>query len=411
MMIKKSKIFEKYENLSKFFILLKESLDKKFSIVQLIDHLKALAKLRGMKEEILPCFIQKFCEGIPCIITKEDGKVRIKSASDEDITSKFSNISKKIASMEYEKIIIEAVVKEEKPSVAICYDVLWDPFENCELKTSGYNSRLGIFRKVKFKAESGQIKEACLDFADASFVKTEEDFKKAVDYFSKAEGSKGIIVKHSNFTESEYNINTYIISESMHSRKECMSCSKPPTVEVLWANGKGHIWFCEAHYKIWEKEHKGDIDSKKLVKDGEAAMKFKDNINPNILKAAKFALQHQWWVNPEVNQFNLIIDEGKETMLNIVADASLVENDSLTIYTKLIEDKTFIERGATVEKIGDLHGDPTCWISRIDSGYVNLLENTEKVKKLEFFGSKLKGIWIAKKSKESNTFWEIAKEK
>lgn len=409
MKINKDKIFEKYENLSNFFTLLKESLDRKFSLDQIINHLKDLAKLKGVKEEILPCFVQKFCKGIPCIITKEKGKVNIVSMLNEDITSKFPDISKEITSMEYDKIIIEAILKEGKPSVGICYDILWDPFENCDIKSSEYNNRLGVFEKVKIKAEAGRIKESCLDFAVSSFVKTEEDFRKASDYFSKAKESIGIVVKHSNLTRSDYNTNTYIISEAMHSRKECMSCSKSPTVEVLWAEGMAHAWFCDPHYKMWEGEHKGDVDYKKLVKNGEAAMKFKDNTNPNILKAARFALQHQWWINPEVNQFRIILDEGKEKMLTLIADSNIIESNGLTVYVELTEDKNFMDRGATVEKIKE--GKFLSWMSRIDGGYVNILENTEKVKKLEFFGSKLKGVWIAKKSNESDVFWEIAKEK
>lgn len=406
---KKNKIFEKYENLSNFFTLMKESLDRKFSMDQLINHLKILAKLQGMEEGILPCFIQKFCEGIPCVITKKDGKVNIKSMLGEDITSRFHVISEEITSMEYETIIIEAVVKEGKPPVAVCYDVLWDPFENCEIKSSEYSNRLGIFRKVKIKAETGQIKESCLDFAVSSFVKTEEDFKKAADYFSKAKNSKGIIVKHSTFAGPEHNTYTYIVSESMHSHKECMSCSKPPTVEILWAEGMGHAWFCDPHFKAWESEHKGDVDSKKLVKNGEAAMKFKDNTNPNILKSARFILQHQWWINPEINKFNLIIDEGKKQLSILVADSNIIESNKLSFYINVAEDKTLVNRGATVERIKE--GELSSWISRVDNGYVNILENTEKIKKLEFFGSKLKGVWIAKKSNESDTFWEMTREK
>ena len=140
-------------------------------------------------------------------------------------------------------------------------------------------------------------------------------------------------------------------------------------------------------------------------------MKFKDNTNPNILKAAQFTLQHQWWIDPEINQFNLLIDEGKDKMLNLIADSNITESERLSFYIEAVEDKTFTDRGIMVEKIAETGEKSTCWISRVDNGYVNILENTEKIKKLEFFGSKLKGVWIAKKSNESNTFWEMTKEK
>jgi len=72
------------------------------------------------------------------------------------------------------------------------------------------------------------------------------------------------------------------LSESQHKRDQCMECSKPPTIEVKWAEGMGHAWFCDEHWKLWSKEHKDDIDYVKKVKNGTASEKFSDNTNPNI---------------------------------------------------------------------------------------------------------------------------------
>ena len=73
-----------------------------------------------------------------------------------------------------------------------------------------------------------------------------------------------------------------IVKESRHSHDKCMECSEPPKYEVKWAEGMGHAWFCESHFKSWSAENKDDIDYVKEVKDGIAANKFADNTNPNI---------------------------------------------------------------------------------------------------------------------------------
>lgn len=74
------------------------------------------------------------------------------------------------------------------------------------------------------------------------------------------------------------------VKEKRHSRKSCMSCKEAPTKEVLWAEGKGHAWFCDEHFNSWSTEGDGmdEIISVKEVKDGKASGKFADNTNPNI---------------------------------------------------------------------------------------------------------------------------------
>jgi len=75
-----------------------------------------------------------------------------------------------------------------------------------------------------------------------------------------------------------------ILQKAQHKRDQCMECSNPPVYECLWAEGIGHAWFCEKHFKEWATtgDGKGEIISVKEVKDGIAAKKFGDNRNPNI---------------------------------------------------------------------------------------------------------------------------------
>ena len=65
--------------------------------------------------------------------------------------------------------------------------------------------------------------------------------------------------------------------------KKCMSCPKAPTVEILWANGKGHAWFCDQCFKAWKKKpnkmsdtgtNDGDVNKVRKVENGEASRKW-----------------------------------------------------------------------------------------------------------------------------------------
>jgi predicted RNA-binding Zn-ribbon protein involved in translation (DUF1610 family) len=76
------------------------------------------------------------------------------------------------------------------------------------------------------------------------------------------------------------------LKKAQHKRTECMECSKTPAYECLWAEGIGHAWFCKEHFKEWSTkgDGKGEIDYVKEVQNGEAAKKFGENTNPNIVK-------------------------------------------------------------------------------------------------------------------------------
>jgi DNA adenine methylase len=90
---------------------------------------------------------------------------------------------------------------------------------------------------------------------------------------------KGIFIAKRDTENSDF---WTLKQESAHSKDKCMECSAPPKYEVKWAEGMGHAWFCESHFKSWSEKHKDDIDYVKEVKDGRASDKFSDNPNPNI---------------------------------------------------------------------------------------------------------------------------------
>lgn len=84
-----------------------------------------------------------------------------------------------------------------------------------------------------------------------------------------------------------------------HALSKCMEkdCSKPPSHEILWANGKGHCWFCRTHLLSWvrkqmpsnTKKHEPDIQSIKVAVKGQASRHWRDNktsdVKDTVLKA------------------------------------------------------------------------------------------------------------------------------
>jgi len=89
----------------------------------------------------------------------------------------------------------------------------------------------------------------------------------------------------------------FSLNESQHSRSKCMNCSNPPTVEVKWAEGMAHAWFCDKHFEEWKKEHAGDIDYVKKITNGEASKKFSDNKNLNITESSKLGRYGLHWTD------------------------------------------------------------------------------------------------------------------
>jgi len=84
-------------------------------------------------------------------------------------------------------------------------------------------------------------------------------------------------------------------TQARHRHDQCMECSKSPVYECIWAEGHGHAWFCEKHFKEWatKGDGKDDILYVKEIKDNEAAKKFSENTNPNIWPRLKAELNKE----------------------------------------------------------------------------------------------------------------------
>lgn len=78
-------------------------------------------------------------------------------------------------------------------------------------------------------------------------------------------------------------MNTPAMSKSLdikksHSRTKCMKCDSSPTIEYVWADGRGHAWFCDKHAK--EFKDSGDKEIVAIRKIfGVASDKWSDRVS------------------------------------------------------------------------------------------------------------------------------------
>lgn len=93
-------------------------------------------------------------------------------------------------------------------------------------------------------------------------------------------------------TDEAISILTDIIelAEKSHAHDACMDCAEPPTVELRWAEGMGHAWFCESHFTKWAdtkdntdgQPHRDDINTTRKLLWGVASAKWSDGAPTEI---------------------------------------------------------------------------------------------------------------------------------
>lgn len=225
------------------------------------------------------------------------------------------------------------------------------------------------------------------------------------------------------------------IKEARHARNKCMECEAPPTYEVKWAEGMGHAWFCDKHFKSWSAAHKDDIDYVKRVKDGCAAERFADNPNPNIKEelttlvekfpiTAPFTLQHQWWkgqvtirFGPSTQHWNINVSlPDNEKLWKFVLEYNPLEEEEISFVFLHNYPKEWAKKGKPIERIepgalGNPTKDTPSWIQMLDDGEVTVLEASDTFMKMEFKGNKLKGLWTAERESPTSEFWILKRSK
>ena len=90
------------------------------------------------------------------------------------------------------------------------------------------------------------------------------------------------------------------IAEARSNRKRCMRCDAKPTVEALWADGRGRAWFCNKHFKEWKDETDREIINVKKVTDGEVGASWKENTNKPMKELSNERVTpkelHDWYL-------------------------------------------------------------------------------------------------------------------
>jgi len=216
-----------------------------------------------------------------------------------------------------------------------------------------------------------------------------------------------------------------VLEESRHSHDKCMECDKPPTHEVLWAEGHGHAWFCDEHLKSWSKENGDDIVYLKEVKDGVAAMKFSDNKNPNIKESTKvvdftFTLHHRWWPSKLVEgkmdmpqKFELRIDK-IDSVLEIITNADIIGQSEFITYIKESQNRDSFKIGESVQRVispldTDISKKDISWMHLVDKGSAKMIESTDILVSIELKGDKLSGVIDLHRTEKDHNYWVLKK--
>ncbi len=235
------------------------------------------------------------------------------------------------------------------------------------------------------------------------------------------------------------------IQMARHAHDKCMDCDAPPTLEVLWAEGMAHAWFCQKHFQDFAKKHikecaaqgfDTDIISVKEILDGEASPHFQDNKNPNIWPTllrdfrkelvlaaepsqskAEFILQHHWWRGPIVIRFGPSTEHWD---LRILQDKKIwhlvLKNNPLDVkaamgYEKPCTNLEAMEKGkkGTEELEPSTEWNPTkdtpAFIKALDFGDCVVLEDSDLFKKVDFKGKELKGPYAFTREDPDSDFW------
>lgn len=146
-------------------------------------------------------------------------------------------------------------------------------------------------------------------------------------------------------------------TEARHARDKCMNCEKPPIVDVLWANGKGHAWFCAKCYDVWKKEGH-EVDYEKEIEHGIARMKFSDRNSPKSLRecavkdvpgkgadlpdeeilSLNLRLQQLWKLHFQGNEREKVKGKGDLTRAQVIAGAKTIRREMKKRGLELDED-------------------------------------------------------------------------
>ncbi len=193
--------------------------------------------------------------------------------------------------------------------------------------------------------------------------------------------------KESEVTVQAQPVNPILTTEYKYRRDQCMMCAELPIIEAKWANGMCHSWFCDVHYKEWEEKNANYVEYIKKIINNEASKSFYDNPNPNIKGTeTSFAVRFIMYRNDDTSYWHIILDAGQ----HIASDDNPLEKDEISFYFK---------QHPGLRQLCEL----------IDFGTVTILMDRELIKKYDFRGNKMVGIYEATADSKDSPFWTLKK--
>jgi len=180
---------------------------------------------------------------------------------------------------------------------------------------------------------------------------------------------------------------------------------------------KYHYWKINESSK--RKEIRDELVSlikKHEVKLSDEDVKEKENkkMFPFILHKHYFKGQHviRWGVSSE--EWELRIDVGKSSLVHFIFNKNPIENKNVAGILKICKNKSSMEVGKKgIERFEPGHyWNPTkntpAFVEALDWGEVEILEESENLKKFNFYGKKLKGLFGALREDKSD-IWNFSK--
>jgi len=187
-------------------------------------------------------------------------------------------------------------------------------------------------------------------------------------------------------------------------------------------------------YRFWEASEESrrlELREKLVEKLKELNIDFDRILTKSDVEKARsypYVLQWHYWkkvevirVGPSEQHFDLRVDVGKPELLHLVMEQNPQINDEVSGHEKPCRDKSSMKLGEKEpEYLEPSHGakegekgynplnptlDTPAYISMLEHGEVLLLEDSVNLKKLQFLGGKLKGVWLLQREEPGSKFW------
>lgn len=83
------------------------------------------------------------------------------------------------------------------------------------------------------------------------------------------------------------------VMEETHVKDKCMRCNQPPTIEVMWADGRARAWFCDKHFEEWKNEEERDIIKQRKVTFGKVGKKWGMPAREGVVETTSYEFVHK----------------------------------------------------------------------------------------------------------------------